>query len=310
MTHTISLRNPAEYPERRLPPCQRAIPWIVSDVMLSRSSSLFAVLVALAACATDSHLPSELQPLPEPAEVALAGPDGLCARTVLFDRMDGVRMFGAIPEGQVVEQGQGSSVKDFSGTVLQVTNEVSGKAALQLVVGVPNEAKSWFQAETTSYSVASLSVEGETFYLVARTHSLGLRPGMRFDARRSQRGGIFEDSSRIFTIRSAGEVVWHEEMSTFPPEDFHLPDGVRIAKEKILCHYGDTGAGDVYAMRVTNKADESIVLWPGQGRTLGEYDVYLWGSLFPIEGETKLAGIDAPSSTTAISIARRPTRAD
>jgi hypothetical protein len=57
---------------------------------------------------------------------------------------------------------------------------------------------------------------------------------------------------------------------------------------------------------VSNDEGDSIVLEPGQARTLGDFDVYLWAALYPSAGQRALAGIDTPSSIVEIAAVRRP----
>lgn len=158
--------------------------------------------------------------------------------------------------------------------------------------------------DTSAYRSARLTVGGETARLVARTRSLGLREGMEFEAFQSSRPNIFVSSDRQLTIRSHDETMFHYHLGAFH-EELPFPDELRVEREDRLCHLQTLGGGDVYSLRITNRDGESIVLAPGQARSLGDFDIYLWMALYPVEGQTTLSGIDSPTAVNEIAIVRR-----
>jgi len=163
--------------------------------------------------------------------------------------------------------------------------------------------------DTSAYRSARLTVGGETARLVARTRSLGLREGVELEAFESSRPNIFVSSDKQLTIRSHDETVFHYHRGAFHDE-LPFPDALRVEREERLCHLQTLGAGDVYSLRITNRDGESIVLAPGQARSLGDFDIYLWMALYPVEGQTTLSAIDAPTAINEIAIVRRVFRGD
>jgi hypothetical protein len=278
---------------------------------------LGAVLIAgvLAACSAEDHVAAAEvteEPLSEPEPVELTEPGGICYQAEdeipLLNALPGIDLTVAGELGQIVErEGDGSTVAEFSGQVLDRLDQL------------PDAARQHFNPELDrstvdksirrlreEYPVAvSFAAKGETHWLAGRTRSLGLRRGMRFDAHVVHRraGGFNWDN--FLTIRSGGETVLHHVHGSVSPEELELPDGLRAEREQVLCRFGPALAGDQYSLRVSNEAGESIVLAPGQAHTLGDYDVYLWSALYPVEGSLSLAGIDAPNAIVELAVIRR-----
>jgi hypothetical protein len=127
---------------------------------------------------------------------------------------------------------------------------------------------------------------------------------MKFEALESSRPNISVSSDQQLTIRRYGETMFHYHRGAFHDE-LPFPDELRVAREDRLCHLQTLRGGDVYSLRITNRAGESIVLAPGQARSLGDFDIYLWIALYPVDGQTTLSGIDSPTAINEFAIVRR-----
>jgi hypothetical protein len=281
-------------------------------------AGLWLALAALGGCGAESHLSAAeaaaTAPLSEPAEIDLTqsggicdeGPDGLS----ILRSPPGINLVSDFRRGGRTADQRGGSVQEFSGLVLNLLDELPAAAAQYFDPSIgPDQIAMLVREYAEEYPVvACLAVDGTQHYLAGRTRSLGLRAGMTFDARlQSQSGWSWH---RILTLRSKGETVLHHVSGAILPGEYALPGGLRAEREQLLCNVDVLLGGDVYSLRVSNEAGESIVLLPGQARTLGEYDVYLWAAIYPDDGRQALRGIDAPESIVELAVVRRPLNAD
>ena len=259
--------------------------------------AVFATLTFSAACATESARQTELAPLPAPKSGDLRAPGGICEKEfltqdALFDVT--VKFLGNEARGQSVRGENNVHIIDYAGSVEALEDPVSAEIEEELSRQRPQR----------ELRAAVLNVDGKTLRLVTSIRSLGLREGMHFEARETYRVvGGFGEGPQSLTFRSSGEPVLYHERNEFP-EDLSPPEGLKIERAEVLCYQSFIG-GDLYSMRISNEAGQSIVLHPLQAGSLGDYDIYLWVAIYPAGTATVLRALDAPAAITALTIVRR-----
>lgn len=262
----------------------------------------FAALALHSACARE-HARGDVAaqdagraPLPEPEQLDYAHDDGTCInegdplsplaarRVVMLDESQSYK-------GQVHARGHDSA---YSGTVERLELRTPEEEIEELQLYTPLDG----------YRSAILSTGDRTLRLVSRTQSLGLRKGMSVNVVERYVDNIVLSFDYRLTLESDGEVVYHYEFGAFI-EDLRLPDQLQAERVDVLCDSSGNFGGELSSLRISNREGKSIVLEPGQARTLGDYDIYLWNALYPLEGHPTLAGFDNRTAITEIAVVRR-----